>query len=329
MPFKIFKRKEEAPKKRVRILYTTDLHGAELVWRKSLSAAKMYNVDVLIVGGDISGKMLVPIVDIGNGQYEYYFMKRVHRITKDELEKVKKMIYSMGYYPYVTTEEEYREMAQSKEKLDEVFLSMMKETLKRWLDLAAERLPENIELIVTLGNDDRLELDEVIIEHPRVKYSEGQRILIKDTYEFFGCSWVNPTPWNSPREEPEEKLYERLNRYWENAITDPDRAILEIHAPPYQSTIDEAPLLDENFRPVIRSGQIVKIPAGSKAVKRFIQERQPLLVLTGHIHESPGFVKIGRTWVVNPGSEYSEGIFKGFLIDLVDTEVKSMRRIEG
>ena len=327
MPFGFFKRKKEE-KKGVRLLYTTDLHGAELVWRKSLSAAKMYNVDVLIVGGDITGKMLIPIVDVGNGQYEYYFMKKVHRITKDQLDKVVDDIYKMGYYPYVTTEDEYRELKENKEKLDEIFLKVMKDTLKRWLVLAAERLPDNIELIVTLGNDDRLELDEVVKEHSRVKYSEGQKIWIKDTYEFFGCSWVNPTPWNSPREESEEKLYERLNKYWEQ-IENPERAVLEIHAPPYQSTIDEAPLLDENFNPVIRGGRVVKVPVGSKAVKRFIEEKQPLIVLSGHIHESPGFVKIGRTWVVNPGSEYSEGIFKGFLIDLVGTEVKAMKRIEG
>ena len=328
MPFKLFRRKEEERKEIVRILYTTDLHGAELVWRKSISAAKIYKVDALIVGGDITGKMIIPIVDIGGGTYEYYFMKKIRRIDSSQLDKVKKEIYSMGYYPREMTEDEYKEYAENKEKLDELFLNVMKETLRKWLDFAAERLPDNIELIVTLGNDDRLELDEVIIEHPRVKYSEGHIIKIKDKYEFFGCSWVNPTPWNSPREEPDEKLYERLNSYWSN-ITDPDRAILEIHAPPYQSTIDEAPLLDENFNPVIRSGQIVKIPAGSKAVKRFIEEKQPLIVLSGHIHESPGFVKIGRTWVINPGSEYSEGVFKGFLIDLLDTEIKAMKRIEG
>lgn len=326
MPFGFFKKKDE--KKGIRILYTTDLHGAELVWRKSLSAAKIYNVDALIVGGDITGKMLIPIVEIGNNNYEYYFMKKINRISKDELEKTVDEIYRMGYYPYVTTEDEYRELKENKEKLDQVFLKAMKDTLKRWLDLAAERLPKDIELIVTLGNDDRLELDEIVKQHPRVKYSEGHIIKVKDTYEFFGCSWVNPTPWNSPREESEDALYDRLNKYWE-MITDPDRTILEIHAPPYQSTIDEAPLLDENFNPVIRGGRVVKIPVGSKAVKRFIEEKQPLIVLSGHIHESPGFIKIGRTWVVNPGSEYSEGIFKGFLIDLIDTDVKSMKRIEG
>lgn len=326
MPFGLFKKKDE--KKGIRILYTTDLHGAELVWRKSLSAAKIYNVDVLIVGGDITGKMLIPIVEIGNNNYEYYFMKKINRISKDELEKTIDEICKMGYYPYVTTEDEYRELKENKEKLDQIFLKVMKDTLKRWLDLAAERLPKDIELIVTLGNDDRLELDEIVMQHPRVKYSEGHVIKIKDIYEFFGCSWVNPTPWNSPREESEDALYDRLNKYWE-MITDPDRAILEIHAPPYQSTIDEAPLLDENFNPVIRGGRVVKIPVGSKAVKRFIEEKQPLIVLSGHIHESPGFVKIGRTWVVNPGSEYSEGIFKGFLIDLIDTDIKSMKRIEG
>jgi|Deesub1362B_J571_1020462.scaffolds.fasta_scaffold00005_461 hypothetical protein len=321
-------RKKKSEKKGIRILYTTDLHGAEIVWRKSLSAAKIYNVDALIVGGDITGKMLIPIVKVGEGKYEYYFMKKIHHITQSELQKVIDEIYNMGYYPYVTNEDEYRELAENKDKLDEVFLQVMKDTLVRWLDLANDRLPDNIQLIVTMGNDDRLELDEVLVNHPRAEYSEGRVIYIKDKYEFFGCSWVNPTPWDSPREESEEELYKRLNKYW-SMIKDPRRTVLEIHAPPFQSTIDEAPLLDENFNPVVRSGRVVKIPVGSKAVKKFIKEKQPLLVLSGHIHESPGSVKIGKTWVVNPGSEYSEAIFKGFLIDIDDTEIKAMNRIEG
>lgn len=328
MPLSFLRRKKEKEKRGIRILYTTDLHGAEIVWRKSLSAAKMYKVDALIVGGDITGKMLIPIVNTGDGKYEYYFMKKVHNIDEDQLNRVIDEIYNMGYYPYVTDEEEYRELAENKDKLDRVFFKVMKDTLIRWLDLADERLPENIQLIVTMGNDDRLELDDVIRNHPRAEYSEGRVIYIKDIYELFGCSWVNPTPWDSPREESEEELYERLNRYWEN-IKDPNRTVLEIHPPPYQSTIDEAPLLDENFNPVVRSGRVVKIPVGSKAVKRFIKEKQPLLVLSGHIHESPGSIKIGRTWVVNPGSEYSEAIFKGFLIDISDSEIKAMNRIEG
>ena len=327
MRFSIFRKKGKSTRK-IRILYTTDLHGAELVWRKSISAAKIYKADALIVGGDITGKMLIPIVKISNDKYEYYFMKKVHKINKDKLQEVIDNIYSMGYYPYVTIEEEYKEMASNKQKLNEIFLEVMKSTLIRWLDLAKERLPEEIQLIVTLGNDDRLELDDVIRNHPRVHYTEGEVIYIKDKYEFFGCSWVNPTPWNSPREESDEKLMKRLNKYW-TGISNPETAILGIHAPPYQTKIDEAPLLDEDFNPVIRAGRIVKIPVGSKTVKQFIEEKQPLLVLTGHIHESPGSVKIGRTWVVNPGSEYSEGIFKGFIIDLEDTKITAVRRVEG
>jgi len=327
MRFSVFGRKKSDAEK-IRILYTTDLHGAELVWRKSISAAKIYNADALVVGGDITGKMLIPIVRIGDDTYEYYFMKKVHRIKKDNLKKTIDKIYSMGYYPRVMDEDEYRELSSNKHKLDELFLNVMKDTLIRWLNIAAEKLPENIQLVVTLGNDDKLELDDVVRKHPRVHYTEGEIIYIKDKYEFFGCSWVNPTPWNSPREEEEERLYDRLNKYW-SGIKNPETAILGIHAPPYQTKIDEAPLLDENFNPVIRAGHLVKVPVGSKAVKKFIKEKQPLLVLSGHIHESPGAIKIGRTWVVNPGSEYSEGIFKGFLIDIRDKEIIALRRIEG
>jgi Icc-related predicted phosphoesterase len=69
-------------------------------------------------------------------------------------------------------------------------------------------------------------------------------------------------------------------------------------------------------------GQIEMIGAGRSAVREFIEKHQPLLGLHGHIHESKGVAKIGRTVCVNPGSEYTEGILKGFLVELDEKGIR-------
>jgi uncharacterized protein len=63
-------------------------------------------------------------------------------------------------------------------------------------------------------------------------------------------------------------------------------------------------------------GEPKMIPVGSTAVRDAILKYQPMLALHGHIHESSGIRKLGTTTLVNPGSEYAEGILRGALIDL-------------
>jgi Icc-related predicted phosphoesterase len=65
-----------------------------------------------------------------------------------------------------------------------------------------------------------------------------------------------------------------------------------------------------------------KIHVGSRAVAKMIEKYQPLIGLHGHIHESRGAQKIRRSLIINPGSEYSEGILKGAAIILEKGKVK-------
>lgn len=84
-------------------------------------------------------------------------------------------------------------------------------------------------------------------------------------------------------------------------------AIFVLHSPPYRSTLDDAPQVRNDLTVVTDGGQVVMTPVGSTAVRRVIEEFQPLLALHGHIHESRGAVRIGRTLCINPGSAYGEG----------------------
>lgn len=321
----LFKKKEA---KTTRILFATDMHGSEGVWRKFLNASAMLKVDVAICGGDLTGKMIVPIVEHKNGKYSYYHLKKTHTIDSSEIEKAIKDIKGIGYYPYVTTESEYEEMTKNPKKVDEVFHKVMLSTLKDWFDLIPEKLPKETRVIVCPGNDDRFPVDDLVNNHKHVINGEGKVIEIDDQHEMISCGWVNPSPWKTTREEEEDKLEERLEKYI-SKLKNVENAIFNFHAPPYQTKLDEAPLLDKDLNPIIQGGRVIMVPVGSKAVRKMIEKYQPFLGLHGHIHEASGSMKIGRTYCVNPGSEYAEGILRAFLIEFKGNKIIRLQRIEG
>lgn len=318
------RKQEEA----TRILFATDMHGSEGTWRKFLNATAMLDVDIAICGGDLTGKMVVPIVERKNGKYSYYHLKRTNVIEANELERAIKEIKGIGYYPYVTNESEYEDMVRNPKKIDEIFRKVMLETLEEWFKLIPQKIPRDVKVIVCPGNDDRFDVDEIIEKSGYVINGEGKVIEVDEHHEMISCGWVNPTPWKTAREEEDEKLEERLEKYI-SQLQNPESTIFNFHAPPYQSKIDEAPLLDENLNPVIQQGRVVMVPVGSKAVRRMIEKYKPFLGLHGHIHESPGCIKIGRTYCVNPGSEYAEGILRAFLIEFKGNKITRLQRIEG
>jgi Icc-related predicted phosphoesterase len=288
----------------------------------------MLKVNVAICGGDLTGKMIVPVVEGKDGKYEYYLMGATHTTDREGLDKAFKDVRGIGYYPYLTNENEYKEMAQNPKKVDEVFHNVMTSTLTRWLDLIPEKIPSETRVVVCPGNDDRLQVDELIENHEHVINGEGKVIEIDESHEMVSCGWVNPSPWKTAREEPDDKLEERLEKYIA-PLKNVKSAIFNFHAPPYQTKLDEAPLLDEQLNPIIQGGSVVMVPVGSKAVRKMIEKYQPFLGLHGHIHESAGSMKIGRTHCVNPGSEYAEGIIRAFLIEFKGDSLVRLQRIEG
>jgi len=321
----LLKRKKEP---QTRILFATDMHGSEGVWRKFLNASAMLKVDLAICGGDLTGKMIVPVVERKDGKYAYYHLKKTHTIDSSGLEKAMKDIRGIGYYPYLTNESTYEEMTKNPKKVDEVFHKVMTSTIKNWLDLIPQKVPSETKVAVCPGNDDRSPVDEVVNNHKHVINGEGKVIEVDDSHEMISCGWVNPSPWKTTREEEDDKLEERLERYI-SQLKNVESAIFNFHAPPYQTKLDEAPLLDKDLNPIIQSGSVVMVPVGSKAVRKMIEKYQPFLGLHGHIHEASGSMKMGRTYCVNPGSEYAEGILRAFLIEFKGNQITKLQRIEG
>ncbi len=316
--------------KLIRILYGSDFHGSEAVFRKFISAAFQYQANALIVGGDITGKAMVPIIHQKDGKYVgYLFGRREEVTTADELEKFKKTIKNVGFYPIILQPDEAEELENDKGKMAKRFEEEMIQRIHEWLQLAQEKLAlKNIEFYFMPGNDDLYSIDKAIEEYPFVRNPDMKHYLLLGEYEIVGLSNANMTPWACARDVEEDELERRLNILAE-MIEKPERTIAVLHVPPFASTLDTCPELDKDLRIVTQGGQVMMKSAGSHAVRSFIEKVQPLLSLHGHIHESPGHARIGRTLAINAGSEYTEGIMKAAIINLEGDRIKGHLLISG
>lgn len=306
------------------IFFATDVHGSDICWNKFINAGKFYDADVLILGGDMTGKAIIPIIKGTNGTYTTNLLEQHFEMhTEDEIQEMVKRIKSRGYYPYRTDLEEVAALSQTPEKVHDIFLDQALKTLQNWLEIAERKLKDTpIQCYVCPGNDDMPEVDAVIRQSSRVHHAEGQVIQLDQHHELISSGWSNPTPWKTYREENEDQLKARYEAMIAG-LKNPHNAVFNVHVPPYGSLLDDAPDLDENLRPRY-AGNAVK-PVGSKSLRQAIEKTQPLLGLHGHIHESRGATRVGKTLCINPGSMYEQGALLGALVKLgknkIDTYV--------
>ena len=304
----------------MRIFYATDIHGSEVCFRKFLNAGKFYEADILICGGDITGKMLVPIVKQADGSYEavYYDQKVIAR-NDEELPTLIRTIRNIGFYYVLTDTDEVSSF--DPEKVNGIFREEMLKTLRQWLELAEERLrPEGIQCYMMPGNDDIFEVDSLLNSSGYVRNAEG-KVLKLGQYELVTLGYANITPWNCVRDIPEEEFADKIQEL-ASRVENMDRCIFNIHCPPYDTGIDSAPQLDENYKPRLQGGELKLVPVGSTAVRSALEQYQLLLGLHGHIHESKGVAKVGKATVINPGSEYQQSVLRGVILDMNDRKKK-------
>ena len=304
----------------MKIYFATDVHGSEICWKKFLAASKFYEVDTLILGGDMTGKAIVPIIDQGNGTFKVTLLEQVSFLQgKEEVNKMVQTIQNRGYYPYVTNPDEVQEIANTSGKSDALFMEQVLKTMQRWMEYADEKLAgKGIPCYVCPGNDDVFEIDAVISASKYVRSVEGQVIELDEYHEMANSGWCNPTPWNTHREEPEEALLARIEAVV-GKVKRPSQAVFSLHAPPFGSGLDEAPELTKDLRPAYAGRSMV--PVGSHAVMTIIDKYQPLLGLHGHIHEGKGTRKYKKTLCINPGSMYEQGMLNGAVIELKPQKV--------
>ena len=301
-----------------KVLFVTDMHASERCFRKFLNAAQVYGCQVLIMGGDMTGKMLVPVVDHGGGRWSTSVFGRRRDFEAAELPAIHKLIGDGGYYAYETTEGGVKELEASPDAVDALFRKRITETMHRWLALADERLKgTDVLCYMAPGNDDPPFVDDLLRDSSRVINPDGRLVELPGGFQMISVGYSNITPWDTPREKSEAELLD-LIEHEAAKVTDPTRAIFNLHVPPKDTPIDQAIQLDADLRPVIKDGMPAITGVGSSAVRTSIERHQPMLALHGHVHESRGEARIGRTVCLNPGSEYGEGVLRGVIISLSD-----------
>ena len=310
----MLRRKPKRAKTRgLRIYFATDLHGSEVCFRKFLAAARVYEADVIILGGDFAGKAIVPVLAEGGSLRARVGGEDV-TVPEAEWDRLVTDIGRAGLYPVRMDAAELARLSDDPGELDQLFRREISAQMQRWCDLAAERLDPAVRCIITPGNDDPVDADAVLAAHDRVESPELELCdLGPVTMASLGV--VPTTPWNTERECTEDELAKQISEMLD-PVPDGQPCILNLHCPPYASGLDDAPELDATLKPVIRGGRPSIVPVGSHAVREAIKRYQPVVALHGHIHESRGAQKIGRTLCVNPGSDYSSGVLRGAVIDI-------------
>lgn len=301
----------------LRLYYASDIHGTEVLWRKFLHAPEMYRAPVIVMGGDLTGKAVIPLVEHSDGSVTAELFGQPERAaTEEERDELAHRIRSNGMYPHLMSAEEVQRVAALSENGREAwFAEVMLVTFERWLALAEERLSgTEARCFVMPGNDDPPGVDTAIERATRVEACD-ERVVEFAGYSMISLGYSNITPFDSPRELEEDEIYRRAAALAEQ-VPDISRCIFNLHVPPYDSQLDSAPQLDEELRVVATAGQPRMIPVGSTAVRELIERFQPLLALHGHVHESRGATRIGRTLCINPGSDYHTGRISGALLHL-------------
>lgn len=301
----------------LRLYYASDIHGTEVLWRKFLQAPRVYGAAVIVMGGDLTGKVVVPLVEDGDGGYVAELFGGAEGATgEEEVAELENRIRANGMYPHRMSPTEVARVAALTEEEREVwFADVMRETFARWLDLADERISDpEVRCFVMPGNDDPAGVDEAIEGASRVEACDG-RVVEFSGHTMLSVGYSNPTPFDSPRELSEDELYARIEQLAEG-VEDMDQCIFNLHVPPFDSGLDTAPELDENLTVITVAGQPKMAPCGSTAVREAIERFQPAVSLHGHVHESRAANRIGRTLCINPGSDYHTGRISGCLLRL-------------
>jgi uncharacterized protein len=314
----------------MRLFFVTDLHGSEICWRKFLNAGAFFDADVVILGGDITGKAMVPIVQRPNGSWEASLQDHLETLeTESELDSFGKRVMDRGYYPIRVSEEEYLALHADEDLVDKRFKEVMLEGTERWIAMAEDKLAgTGIRVVACPANDDVFEIDDLLAGARVVETGDEDHPIELGEFTMVSMGWTNPTPWHTFREAEEPELATRIDRALE-AATDPETTIFNFHAPPYGSKLDNAPALNPDLT-YVSGGQAIR-PVGSTAVHDSIKRFQPLLSLHGHIHESKGSTRIGRTLALNPGSSYEEGILQAAVVNIDEKKrkVKNYQLVNG
>jgi Icc-related predicted phosphoesterase len=311
-----------------RLFYASDIHGSEKCFLKFINAGKFYKADALVLGGDITGKMIVPLI-YRDGKHHARFLGRDFSAeTEEEAKEIEKTIRMNGFYPIRMEPDEHEHMQNDEPARQAMIDRLVLQSVERWIDIAETRLTgTGIRCFINAGNDDEDYVDEALKKSSVVENHEGGIVDLNENLQMIVCGFSNRTPFDSPRELDEPELETYINNIV-GKVKDPSSAVFTLHVPPFNSGLDSAPMLKDGGI-VTKGGHTVMAPVGSTAVRRVIEQSQPLLALHGHVHESRATKTIGRTLCINPGSEYSEGVLRGALVNFKGNKIQGHQLVQA
>ena len=301
----------------MRIFFCSDLHASRKCWKKFLNSAAFYRADVIIVGGDITGKFVVPLIE-GPRQTRTATFLGIERTvsTAEEADRLRTWIADAGQYAVDMTPDEYAWYEADQARIDDLFRRLVLDRVREWgAEADAKFAGSDVRVFVSGANDDFLEVDEAIATSEVIEDPNGRVVDLDGGFQLLGMGWGNPTPWACPRDISEEQLAAKIDDVAAD-VRDPGRTIFSLHVPPLGSGLDLAPKLDDYLRPRLDGGGLEMVSVGSTATRDAIMKYRPLVGLHGHIHESRGIRKLDGVPIANPGSEYGEGVLDGLLVDL-------------
>jgi len=303
--------------------FTGDIHGSVLCFRKLLKAGKFYGVQAVVLAGDLSGKGMVPLIKAGS-KYTAELGGELRTMeTEADAVRMEEMINNSGFYPYRTDPEEVSALRSDPAASEALLNRLVTDRIQGWIYMLEEvATKDGIKYYISPGNDDPFIIDPILSCSKTVINPEEHLVALHEKIDMITLGYTNPTPWNTEREVPEEELYVKLEAL-AALVPDPTKCIFSLHAPPSNTKIDLAPRLDENLRMTSGLGTSPFAHVGSTSVRKIIERYQPLVAVHGHIHESCGKDKIGKTDCYNPGSEYAQGILRGLILTFnIDKQVK-------
>lgn len=313
----------------MRIYFVTDVHGSEVCFRKFLNSAPIYEPDVMIIGGDITGKVLVPVVSTGNGSATAVTNQGDVALENAEaIAAFERGTADMGSYTWRCTADELAAAHDDPERVHELFVQAVIDRVRAWTELAAERLRgPSPRVLISGGNDDFWEVDDVLRAAQRVECPDRDVVDVGEGLEILSLGAANETPWNCPRDLPEPDLQAAIDELATRLRGGP--TIFNLHVPPYNTRLDVGPALVDGNRPRLGMTGMETAPVGSTAVRTSVERYAPMLSLHGHVHESRGVDKIGKTIAINPGSEYNQGLLRSALVDIRKGKVKRHQLLCG
>ena len=325
-----WRKKDKNADGEVKIFFASDLHGSNVCFKKFVNSAKFYGSDVLVLGGDLTGKAVIPIAEQQDGTFlAFQHGESVQLRDKSELDDFVKRQGNIGFYPTVLSEAEYQALRTDADAQSVLFKRLVLERVHEWAAFAADKLKgTDIPLVALPGNDDFHEIDDILTQAAHFDFHEMQVCEFKGGYQMLFCGGSTPTPWDTEREYSEEQYVARFAELLPQ-VGDMDRCIFNVHVPPLGTALDACPKLDENLRVVYEMGLPAQIHAGCQTLIDIIKEHQPLLGLHGHIHEGRAKINIGKTICINPGSVYPEGILQGAMITLRHGQVTQANLMQG